>query len=112
MTDTPSIAETVQWTLEGPMGIYNAIDLKAQLEQHLQQAGALEIQLAAVDDLDSAGVQLLALARAECLRLDKPLRLLAPSEAVQEVLALYNLLDGFDIHPAAATASEHEVRHG
>lgn len=112
MNELPPTTETHLWTLEGPMGIYNAAELKQQLQQLLEQTGDLDIALSSVDDLDTAGVQLLALARAECLRLGKRLQLRAPSDAVREVLSLYNLLDGFDIPCATENVTEDEVIHG
>lgn len=112
MNDTPPPTETLQWTIEGPMGIYNAAELTQQLHVQLEQgSGDLVVHLAAVDDLDSAGVQLLALARRECLRLGRALLLESPSEAVVEVLTLYNLIDGFEMRVVSPTATEHEVIH-
>ena len=61
--------------IEGEMTIYTAADLKAQLMPHLGQDGELEIVLADVCEIDSAGLQLLILAKREASRNETALRL-------------------------------------
>ena len=77
--------------IEGEMTIYTAADLKAQLLPHLGQDGELEIVLAEVCEIDSAGLQLLILAKREATRNETALRLSRHSRAVLEVFDLCNL---------------------
>lgn len=80
----------------GDMTIYQAAGLKEELLQALAGAGGLELDLSDVSEIDTAGVQLLMLARNTALANGQVLRLLAPSAAVQEVLATFNLAAWFE----------------
>lgn len=77
--------------IEGEWTIYRAAELKPGLLAALAAAPALELNLAAVTELDSAGVQLLMLAKEAARAAGKRLRLAAHSEAVLEVFEVLNL---------------------
>lgn len=78
--------------LDGEVTIYRAAELKPQLLQALALAGAgLEIDLSAVTELDTAGLQLLMLAKQEARALQRELRLVGHSPAVLEVFELLNV---------------------
>lgn len=77
--------------IEGEMNIYTAAELKSQLLPYLAQPGELEIDLSQVSELDSAGLQLLILAKREAERVSATLRLALHSRAVLEVFDLCNL---------------------
>ncbi|MBQ5947357.1 lipid asymmetry maintenance protein MlaB [Massilia sp. ST3] len=77
--------------IEGELSIYRAAELRQELLAALDGAAALDIDLSAVTELDSAGVQLLLAAGKSAHAGRKALRLLAPSEAVREVFALIDL---------------------
>lgn len=77
--------------IEGEMTIYRAAELKQALLASLDQAEELEIDLTAVTELDSAGVQILILAKKQALEKHRKLRLIAHSPAVLDVLDLLNL---------------------
>lgn len=77
--------------IEGEMTIYTAADLRAQLLPRLAEPQELEIDLSGVSELDSAGVQLLILAKREAGRCGRILRLSRHSPAVLEVFELYQL---------------------
>ena len=87
--------------IEGDMTIYTAAGLKAELMPHLTQPQEREIDLSAVSEIDSAGLQLLMLAKREAARnlcpsgYASPLRLTRHSRAVLEVLDLCNLAGYF-----------------
>lgn len=81
--------------LAGPMTIYEAAELKQPLLDALQRATALEVDVSQVDDIDTAGVQLLLLLRREAARLQKGFALCARSVAVADVLACYGLAPSF-----------------
>jgi anti-anti-sigma factor len=82
--------------------IYEAPAFLAELQRVLSQARLLVVDLAEVEELDTAGVQLLLLAQREAAREGKSLLLAAPSPACLEVLDLYRLGALFDIEEAAA----------
>ena len=77
--------------IEGDMSIYRAAELKAALLTSLDQAGELEVDLAAVTEFDTAGVQILMLAKQQAQAMQKTLRLIRHSPAVLEVFELLNL---------------------
>lgn len=90
-------------TIEGPMTVYEAIEHKRELLEALAAGAGLEIDLANVDEMDTAGLQLLVLAQREGRNAGKPVRLVRASEAVAEVLNRYRLAPCF-IDPAAPRA--------
>jgi anti-sigma B factor antagonist len=81
--------------VEGELNIYNASDLKRELLDHLAAAPALEIDLAKINEIDTAGLQVLYLARREASGADKTLRIVAASPAVREAFELYNAATWF-----------------
>ena len=79
------------WKVDGEMTIYRAAELKPLLLQWPAGDAALEIDLSGVDEIDTAGVQLLLLARREAQGLERELRLVGRSRAVDDALTLLNL---------------------
>lgn len=77
--------------IEGEMTIYRAAELKQTLLASLDHAEELEIDLSAVTELDSAGVQILILVKKQALARQRKLRLIAHSPAVLDVFELLNL---------------------
>ncbi len=77
--------------LDGPMTIYNAAEIKTQLLDGVKTAGILELDLSHVGEIDTAGFQLLVMAKRESLRLEHTLRIIAHSPAVREVIDFYNM---------------------
>ena len=73
------------------MSIYTALALKDRLLTPLDQCADMELDLAGVTDIDSAGLQLLILVKNECRTRGKNLRLTGHSAPVLEILDLYNL---------------------
>jgi len=97
----------VRLTLEGELTIYGAAELQARLVAALADAPeGLDIDLAGVTDIDSAGVQLLLATHRTALASDRSVLLRAPSEAVHDVLALFDLASFFDIAAAALPQGE------
>jgi anti-sigma B factor antagonist len=95
-----SIGETSQGAaaclaVEGEMTIYRAAELYPALLYMVRTQDAPALDLAGVTEFDSAGVQLLLVARREAGRLGKPLALRGASPAVRDTFALLGLtLDG------------------
>ena len=77
--------------LDGELIIYRAAEAKSMFLASLGDPGPLDINLSRVTELDSAGVQLLIWARHLCEQRAKPLRIIAPSAAVLDVLQLLDL---------------------
>jgi anti-anti-sigma factor len=77
--------------VEGEMTICRAAELKPALLDAVRAHDAPALDLAGVTEFDSAGVQLLLMARREAARLGKPLALLGASPAVRDTFALLGL---------------------
>ena len=77
------------WSLEGEFTIYEVVAAKVQLCAALDQASRLQLNLAGLEELDTAGVQLLVWLKQEARRSNKPLSLFAHSPAV---VAVFDLL--------------------
>lgn len=77
--------------VEQDMTIYHAAALKDALFAPLAQATTVTVDLSQVNELDTAGVQLLLLLHREVLRRKLSWELLPVSPDVQGVLALYQL---------------------
>lgn len=72
--------------------IYTAAEMKTRLLELLADNRLLEISLAGVSEIDSAGVQIILLLRREAERLEKELIFVNHSTAVLDVLELLNLV--------------------
>lgn len=81
--------------VEGDMTIYDAAALKPVLLDAVARHAETEINLAGVNEMDSAGVQLLLLARREAHKRNASLRLVAHSEASLDVIGLLGLAGYF-----------------
>lgn len=81
--------------VEGEMTIYHAQELKHELLhgllQCLHDCAGVEVSLAGVSEMDTAGFQLLVLAKREAARVGRPLRLVEHSPAMLEVMDLFNM---------------------
>jgi anti-anti-sigma factor len=92
--------------IEGEMTIYTAAELKAGLVDVLSKCNEIEIDLAGVTEIDTAGQQLLVMAKLESLLRDKVLRLVHHSQVVVDIIDLYGLAgffgDSILMHPQAA----------
>jgi anti-anti-sigma factor len=91
-----SIGETSQGAatclaVEGEMTIYRAAELHPALLDAVRTQDAPALDLSAVTEFDSAGVQLLLVARREAGRLGKRLVLQGASPAVRDAFALLGL---------------------
>ena len=75
----------------GEMTIYSALELKARLLGSLARCAELDVDSAAVTEVDSAGLQLLLLTKREARLAGKQMRVSAPSQAMQEALQQFCL---------------------
>lgn len=90
------VADTCRIRLSGEMTIYNVEALKDELLAHLAERSETELDLAEVGEMDTAGLQLLVLAKQEARRHGWQLRLQDPSAPVRDLLELYNMSTYFD----------------
>lgn len=81
--------------LEGELNIYAVATLKDKLLAPIDSGAEVEMDLARVSDIDSAGLQLLILAKRHAATHGASLRLVGHSRPVQELLELYNLAAWF-----------------
>lgn len=84
-------------SLHGDMTIYHVAMLKEKLLELLEnkKTKEVEINLTDVSEMDTAGFQILVMSKQESKRINKPLSLLAHSQAVRDVLELYNVENFF-----------------
>ena len=89
--NTASAEGTCQVPVEGEFTIYTALERKNALLEKLEGCAELELDLAGVGEIDTAGVQVLLVLKREAERQGRGLRLVNHSRAVFEVLDLLNL---------------------
>jgi anti-sigma B factor antagonist len=77
--------------MQGAMTIYEAAEDKRRLLAALARGAELEIDLSGVSEMDTAGIQLLLLAKREAAKQAKLVRLTAHSAASLEAIDLYDL---------------------
>jgi anti-anti-sigma factor len=103
--------EHVEYTrrlvLSDDFTIYNAGVLKARLMAALDEVLALDIDIAQVAEIDTAGMQLLILAKREAARQGKELRIVAHSPTVLDAIDFLNLgaFFGDPLHIPATNAN-------
>lgn len=93
-------------TLAEDMTIYNALGLKQTLDKALSEHNCIDLDLSQVAQIDTAGLQLLMFAKREANRLNKEIRIVGHSKAVQDTIDFCNLTADFG-DPVVITAREH-----
>lgn len=88
-------AQPLRLSPQGEMTIYQARELKETLLDALRDADSVELDLSGVSDIDTAGLQLLLLAKRESFRGGKTLRVVAHSAATLDVIDTCNLAGYF-----------------
>lgn len=97
---------TTRLTADGDLTIYHAVEIKQRLIDGIRGSKVLELDLAQVGEIDTAGIQLLALAKRESLKLDHAMLIVGHSPAVREVIEFFNMVAFFG-DPLVIPASEH-----
>jgi anti-anti-sigma factor len=77
--------------IEGNMDIYSVSDIKSGLSKGFMSSSGIEIDMSEVSEIDTAGFQLLVLARREAGRTGKSFRIVAMSQPVSSVIELYKM---------------------
>ena len=81
--------------IEGELTIFTAAKQKIQLLEFLASDQELELNLSKVTELDTAGLQLLILAKREAAQAHKTLKFVMHSKVVLDILELANLTTTF-----------------
>jgi anti-anti-sigma factor len=84
--------EVTQVVISDEMTIYSAAELKDKLVNILHDHNHVELDLSAVEEMDSAGLQILLLLKLESQRQEKDLHVVRHSQAVIAILELLNLV--------------------
>ena len=95
-----------QTAISEGMTIYNAAAQKQLLLEALANCDELDLDLSQVNQMDTAGFQILMLAKREANKTKKIVRLTAHSKAVTELLDLYNMASYFG-DPMVIPSKEH-----
>lgn len=97
MNDRPSSgsAEPVRLALGSDLTIYHAAEHRDALLQALTSSDRLELDLSAVADIDTAGLQLLILLKREAATLGRQLTISNHSAAVRQAIDFCNLAAAF-----------------
>jgi anti-anti-sigma factor len=77
--------------LAGDINIYSAAELKNELLSCVAESSNLEIDLSEVNEFDSAGLQILILAKREAKRVECELKMKAHSQSVLQLFELYDV---------------------
>ena len=83
---SPNPDSAVRLALEGEMTIFQAAEIDEQLSKAIHDSESLDVDLASVTELDTAGVQVMLVAQREAKALAHRLRWVGHSHAVLEVL--------------------------
>lgn len=92
-------------TVIDDLTVYHAMAQKNTLLDALDGASTLELDLAQVGEIDTAGLQLLLLIKREAARTGKGVRLIGHSPAVRELIEFTHLAAHFG-DPMVISASE------
>jgi anti-anti-sigma factor len=90
MASSKKKGATEKLIVEGELTIYTAADTKEKIGK-LLESETVEIDLSQVGEIDTAGLQLLLLARRECAQREKKIVFSNPSEAVRACWKMCNL---------------------
>lgn len=78
-------------SIDRDLTIYHAADLKKELLDALAAGDQLDLDLSRVEEMDTAGMQLLILAKQEATHQGKAMRIVQHSAGVREVIEFYNM---------------------
>jgi anti-sigma B factor antagonist len=93
-------------TIENELTIFTAAEMKQYLLDFLNSGKELEIDLSQVDEIDTAGLQLLILIKREAAQAGKTLSFSMHSKSVLEILELANLTTTFGDQVVLAHSEE------
>lgn len=80
---------TLQYRLAGEMTVYSSVKLKDVLTADLKSCPGIALDLAEVDEADTAGFQLILFLRREAEALGKTFRITGASQRIRSIFTLY-----------------------
>lgn len=83
--------EATQLTLSGELTIYSVHELRELLLRAIDENRDIDVDMSEVSEVDTAGLQLVLLARREVEARGQQLRISGCDSEVREALAFYNL---------------------
>lgn len=83
------------YQIAGELTIYRAEELKKELLDTIAHGQEIEVDLQGVSEIDSAGLQLMIMAKREAVLQQKSLRFTGHSQTMLEVLDLFGLAGYF-----------------
>ena len=89
--DDTGAAGVTRIAIDGELTIYRAADLKVTVLEALRKSPVLEVDLSGVTELDTAGLQVLMLAKQTAQAEQRELRLVQHSPAVVEIFQMLDL---------------------
>ena len=101
-----TVEGSTRLTADGDLTIYHAIEIKQHLIDGVRASKVLELDHSRVGEIDTAGIQLLALAKRESRKLDHAMLIVGHSPAVREVIEFFNMVAFFG-DPLVIPAGEH-----
>lgn len=114
-----SPAATINQVVDGVLAlktdltIYFALELKSVLLAAVRSTPVLTLDLSALNEIDSSGIQLLVLMKREAVRLGHQVRLQGATEPVTQLIAFYALTAYFeDPSREMPGMGSGEVQHG
>lgn len=87
-----TVSGRIRAAIEPEITIYNAVLVKERLMALIDSNSAVDIDLSAVNEIDTAGLQVLLLAKKEGMRRNKDVRLINSSLRATEIVNLLNTL--------------------
>lgn len=82
-------------TIENDLTIFTVIEKKTSLLAFLNTGSDLEVDLSQVEEIDTAGLQVLILIKREAAKTGKSLRFVMHSKPVLDIIELANLTSAF-----------------
>lgn len=82
-------------TIENDLTIFTVTEKKTSLLAFVNSGSELELDLSQVEEIDTAGLQLLILIKREAAKAGKSLRFVMHSKPVLEIIELANLTTAF-----------------
>lgn len=99
-----TIGGRVRAAIESEITIYNAVLIKEKLMALIEDHPAVDIDLSSVSEIDTAGLQVLLLAKKEGVRRNKDVRLVNSSLCATEIVRLLNTLHLLNSETASVPA--------
>lgn len=91
----PPPAEGTRFAIGPGLSIYDVADLKPRLLEAVANHAVLNVDLSQVESIDSAGIQLLMLAKVHALAYDHRFHLVGHSPVVLEIFELFRVAGYF-----------------